>query len=249
MSENKNGLSCGKVVLLSVAVFLLVSCSAGIDREVTVSLFSDLTWEQVTGESMWYKFRYFDGESVHTEYLSAGESEITVTVSPTSLAVFALYPLGDLSPFGGFWEGGERNVYLDAQSGYFAQMLIEAAETMPHAVREVSVEAIREYNPDLGAVRRDTFLTSLYAGTLEEGKLTLSKKFSVPLDGVLPGYWVSLFSHSSSFTLSGTGDGKTVSLLPGIWYYLNTERKMILEIVISDEGEYWVKHKAQPKWS
>ena len=60
MSKDKYGSSCGKFVLLSVAVFLLVSCSAGIDREVTVALFSDLTWEQVTGESMWYKFRYFD---------------------------------------------------------------------------------------------------------------------------------------------------------------------------------------------
>ena len=198
---------------------------------------------------MWYKLRYFDGEAVHTEYLEAGESEYTVTVSPSSLSVFALYPLGNLSPFGGFWEGGERKIYLDAQNGYFAQMLIDAAETMPEAVKEVSVASIRRYNPDLGAVRRDTFLSSLFSGTLKEGKLPLSRKFAVPLDGVLSGYWVSLFSHSSSFSLSGTGDGKTISLLPGIWYYLNKERKMILEIVISDEGEYWVKHKAQPKWS
>ncbi len=237
-------------ILILTIVTLLTSCSAELKKEITVALYSDLTWEQVTGKEMWFKVRYFDGESVKTEYIFQGDRSITLEVSGMSLAVFAFYPLGNLSPLGGFWEPGESSkVYVQAPWGYFAAMLTDAAETMPECVRELSVRAIRDDNPDLGAIKREDFLSFLYRGSLKKNEITLSKKYSVPLDGVLNGYWVSLFSHSSSFTINTTGDGMTLSLLPGIWYYLNTERELMLEIVISDEGEYWVKHKALPKWS
>ncbi len=238
-------------IFFIIPVFLLlVSCTADIRKDITVSLFEDLTWEQVTGKPMWYKIRYFDGESVNTRYLGNDEKKSTFSVIPSSLSVFALYPLGTLSPFGGFWEEGEgTTVYLDSATGYFASMLLDAAETMPQAVSEVSVRAIMKKNPDLGALNRTEFLSRLFQGTLSSGKLSLSRKYSVPLDSVLSGYWVSLFSHQSSFTLRGKGDGRTLSLLPGIWYYLNTERDMILEIVITDDGEYRIRHKAAGKWS
>ncbi len=234
----------------SVIFLLFVSCSGEIKTSVTVSLYEELTWEQVTGESMWYKLRYFDGESVHTEYLGYDEKSISVKVSPSSLSVFALYPLGTLSPFGGFFDGGdEENVYLLSEWGYFAAMLIDAAETFPEGVARLNIGAVKRDNTDLGAINREVFLSSLFEGSLSKKTITLSKKFNVPLEGVLSGYWVSLFSHSTSFTLSSTGDKETLSLLPGVWYYLNCDRSMILEIVLTDDGEYRVKHKAKPKWS
>lgn len=237
-------------VLITAVLLFFSSCSFEMKTKVTVALYDDLTWEQVTGKSMWFKVRYFDGESVKTEYLSEGERSLTLEVRGATLAVFAFYPLGELSPLGGFWEGGDgRKVYVQSPWGYFAAMLIDAAETMPESVRELSVRALKFDNPDLGAINRGDFLSSLYSGTLSSSSITLSKKYSVPLDGVLNGYWESLFAHTSSFSIKRTGDGMTLSLLPGIWYYLNPERKMMLEIVISDKGEYWVKHKAMPKWS
>ncbi len=231
-------------------IVLLVSCSFEIKRTVTVSLYDELTWEQVTGESMWYKLRYFDGESVHTEYLGYDEKSVSVEVSPSSLSVFAIYPLGTLSPFGGFSDGGaEGVVYLLSEWGYFASMLIDAAESFPQGVAELNIKAVKRDNPDLGAINREAFLASLFEGSLAKSTIKLSRKFNVPLEGVLSGYWVSLFSHSYSFTLNSTGDGETLSLLPGVWYYLNEDRKMMLEIVLTDDGEYRVKHKAKPKWS
>lgn len=241
-----------RISVLAFCCFFLffVSCSAEIKTSVTVSLYEDLTWEQVTGEEMWYKLRYFDGKSVHTKYLGYGEKSISVDVSSSSLSVFALYPLGTLSPFGGFSDGGrQKNVYLLSESGYFAAMLIDTAESFPEGVAELNITALRNENPDLGAINREVFISRLIERNLTKKTLKLSRKFSVPLEGVLSGYWVSLFSHSYSFTLSSTGKAEKVSLLPGIWYYLNTDRKMMLEIVLTDSGEYRVKHKAMPKWS
>lgn len=239
-----------RIFCVLFAVLLLVSCSAEIKRSVTVSLYDELTWEQVTGESMWYKLRYFDGVSVHTEYLGAGDKSMSVEVSPSALSVFAIYPLGTLSPFGGFSDGGEEEkVYLLSEWGYFASMLIDAAETFPTGVAELNIKALKRDNPDLGAINREAFVSSLFEHGLTKKTIKLSQKFNVPLDGVLSGYWVSLFSHSYSFTLESTGDGETISLLPGVWYYLNEDRKMMLEIVLTDDGEYRIKHKAKPKWS
>ncbi len=238
-----------KIIFILFCALLLISCSYEVKRNVRVSLYSYLSWEEETGDEMWFSVRYFDGNEVETAYLSAGERAITLSVSPSSLSVFVFYPLGSLAPLGGFWEpGNEMTIYVEPQYGYFAQMLVDAAETMREAVRELSINAIKKDNPDLGALKREDFLLSLYSGTLSKKAAKLSKRFAVPLEGVLSGYWISLFSHSYSFTLNRGGDERELYLLPGIWYYLNKERSLILEIVITDDGEYWVKHKSKPKW-
>lgn len=236
-------------LLLLVTLLLLSSCSLERKIKISVSLYSELTWEEVTGEPMWYLVKYFDGESVKTKYLGKDEKKFSLLVSPTSLSVFALYPLGNLSPFGGFYErGNEKKVYLLPEYGYFASMLIDAALVMPHSINELSVSSIKKDYPDLGIINRESFLSSLYQGQLEERKIKLSKLYKVPLDGVLKGYWISLFSHNYSFVLASGNEDLTLSLFPGVWYYLCVERKMILEVVITDSGEYWTKLKAMPKW-
>ena len=238
-----------KILIILTTLLLLTSCTLEIKKEITVSLFGSLTWEEETGDEMWFTVKYFNGESVQTEYLPSSERSLKVTVSPSSLAVFVFYPLGTLAPFGGFWEDGDgAKVYVESEWGYFASMLVDAAETMPQAVSELSVRALRKNNPDLGALERESFLLSLYSGTLSEKTIVLSKKFHVPLEGVLSGYWISLFSHTYSFTLQSAGSDESVFLLPGVWYYLNKERDLILEIVISESGEYWVKHKSRIRW-
>lgn len=238
-----------KILIILTTLLLLTSCTLEIKKEITVSLFGDLTWEEETGDEMWFTVKYFNGESVQTEYLPASQRELKVTVFPSSLSVFVFYPLGTLSPFGGFWEeGDEKKVYVASEWGYFASMLVDAAETMPWAVGELSVRALKKNNPDLGALERNAFLLSLYSGTLSDKTIVLSKKFHVPLEGVLSGYWISLFSHSYSFTLFSAGGEESLFLLPGVWYYLNKERDLILEIVITEKGEYWVKHKSRVRW-
>lgn len=238
-----------KILIILVIAALLSSCSLEIKKEITVALFSSLSWEEEMGKEMWFTVKYFDGKSVVTEYLPFPRRELTLSVFPSSLAVFVFYPLGTLSPLGGFWEEGDvKRVYVESQFGYFASMLVEAAEVMPEAVRELSVRALRKKNHDLGALERESFLSSLFKGTLNTSSPALSKKFHVPLEGVLSGNWVSLSSHSSSFTLISSGDKETLFLLPGIWYYLNKDRDLILEIVLSDNGEYYVKHKSRMRW-
>ncbi len=238
-----------KILIILTTLLLLTSCTLEIKKDITVSLFGSLTWEEETGDEMWFTVKYFNGESVQTEYLPPSERSLSVTVSPSSLAVFVFYPLGTLAPFGGFWEDGDgTKVYVESEWGYFASMLVDAAETMPQAVSELSVRALRKNNPDLGALERESFLLSLYSATLSEKTIVLSKKFHVPLEGVLSGYWISLFSHTYSFTLQSAGSDESVFLLPGVWYYLNKERDLILEIVISESGEYWVKHKSRIRW-
>lgn len=200
---------------------------------------------------MWYMVKYFDGESVKTRYLGYDEKSFRISISPSSLIVFALYPLSNLSPFGGFWESGDKKeVYLLPEYGYFASMIIDAALTMPEAVRDLSVRAIREDYPDLGLINRDSFLSYLYQGKLTKENIKLSKRYTIPLKGVLRGYWISLFSHQDSFNLTQSNeDNLTLSLFPGIWYYLSKERELMLQIIVSESGEYWLRTKQKPKWT
>ncbi|MBQ0071820.1 MAG: hypothetical protein KBS81_08225 [Spirochaetales bacterium] len=150
---------------------------------------------------------------------------------------------------GGFHDGGDGdNVYLYPEYGAFASMLLDAAETRPKTVKEVNMKRILEVYPDLVAVDKEKALVSLYDGSWDEKAFALSKRYPIPLDGVLTGRWVGLLSPQDSFVKKSASQNAVLSLFPGVWYYLNTSRGLMLTIIVTDKGEYWVKLSEKPKW-
>ena len=151
-----------KILFYLTLVFLLSSCTFSPPVTLTVSPYSDTPWEEVSGKEMWYKVKWFDGDRVETVYMDLGVWSIEVKADRDSLLVFAFYPLGDMEPLGGFWEPGDDNkVWLSPEDGYFADMLIRAAETYPSPVSNISIKRLKERIPDPCAINRVSFLSSL----------------------------------------------------------------------------------------
>ena len=238
-----------KILFYLTLVFLLSSCTFSPPVTLTVSPYSDTPWEEVSGKEMWYKVKWFDGDRVETVYMDLGVWSIEVKADRDSLLVFAFYPLGDMEPLGGFWELGDDNkVWLSPEDGYFADMLIRAAETYPSPVSNISIKRLKERIPDPCAINRVSFLSSLLEGNIDNKEIELYKKYRMPLDGVPKGKWVSLYSHSLSRYVSDVFDPGTVSLFPGVYHYINFDRDLMLTVTLDENGKYYTRVSSPPLW-
>ena len=238
-----------KISFYLTFVVLLSSCTFSPPITLTVSPYFDTPWEEVSGKEMWYKVKWFDGDRVETVYMDRGVWSIKVKADRDSVMVFAFYPLGDMEPLGGFWEPGDNNkVWLSPEDGFFADMLIRASETYPSPVSKTSIKRIKERIPDLGAINRVSFLTSLLEGKINDNEIELYKKYRVPLDGVPKGKWVSLYSHSQSISVSDVFDPGTVSLFPGVYHYINFNRDLMLTVTLDEKGSYHTRVSSPPLW-
>ena len=238
-----------KILFYLTLVFLLSSCTFSPPVTLTVSPYFDTPWEEVSGKEMWYKVKWFDGDRVETVYMDLGVWSIEVKADRDSLLVFAFYPLGDMEPLGGFWEPGDNNkVWLSPEDGYFADMLIRAAETYPSPVSNISIKRLKERIPDPCAINRVSFLSSLLEGNIDNKEIELYKKYRVPLDGVPKGKLVSLYSHSQSIYVSDVFDPGTVSLFPGVYHYINFDRDLMLTVTLDENGKYYTRVSSPPLW-
>ena len=238
-----------KISIYLTLVVLLSSCTFSPPITLTVSPYFDTPWEEVSGKEMWYKVKWFDGDRVETVYMDRGVWSIKVKADRDSVMVFAFYPLGDMEPLGGFWEPGDNNkVWLSPEDGFFADMLIRASETYPSPVSKTSIKRIKERIPDLGAINRVSFLSSLLEGKINDNEIELYKKYRVPLDGVPKGKWVSLYSHSQSISVSDVFDSGTVSLFPGVYHYINFNRDLMLTVTLDEKGSYHTRVSSPPLW-
>lgn len=236
------------LLALLFSLLLLASCSLSIPMEVSVSLYSDTPWEEETGKEMWYRLSWFDGKECHTEYLESGVWRVRRKVRPGALSVFVFYPLGSLEPFGGFWEGDGREVFLTPEDGFFADTLISLAKDYPEAVATLSVKNLREKVHDLGSVDRVEIVKAIAEGKLGESEIKQYRRYSVPLEGVMKGVWVSLYSRSSSIVVTDIVDPGSVSLFPGIYRYLCLRRNLMLKVVVEEDGKYFLSVSSPPKW-
>lgn len=228
---------------------LLFSCSFEPKTMVTVTLSQDCPWEQVTGRMMWYLLKYFDGNKVHTIYLEEGDRSITVEVSQGSPAFFVLVPLGTLSPYGGYWNPGDYSTILCyPEYGSFLSMVLDAAEARPLCAKTLNLKALLHKYPDLPSLDRKIFLEGLYDGTLDNLETPYSRLYQVPLEGILKGRWISSLSLSESFSIDSISKDNAIRLFPGVWYYFNVERGLMLTVVITEEGEYSTRLSTPPKW-
>ena len=238
-----------KISFYLTLVVLLSSCTFSPPITLTVSPYFDTPWEEVSGKEMWYKVKWFDGDRVETVYMDRGVWSIKVKADRDSVMVFAFYPLGDMEPLGGFWEPGDNNkVWLSPEDGFFADMLISASETYPSPVSKTNIKRIKERIPDLGAINRVSFLSSLLEGKINDNEIELYKKYRVPLDGVPKGKWVSLYSHSQSISVSDVFDPGTVSLFPGVYHYINFNRDLMLTVTLDEKGSYHTRVSSPPLW-
>lgn len=224
-------------ILLLLIILLFPSCSVELWQDVTVTVPEIHPFESVSGNSLWYELRYFNGESIIEETLEPGTREFSIRVKSGGLRPIVLVPLGKLSPIGGFYEPGDRKVSLYSDRGNLASILVDASGYRPDVVSRFSYRWLCLDGKDSSTLDQRLFLEHLFAGTLSYSNLKNSPLFSPLIEGIPSGYWISDSDRVSSFTIADTGDSYAFRLFAGVYNFWNQKREMLLTLIITEEGE------------
>lgn len=235
-----------KILFFVLVCLSLSSCVISPKKRIRVEIYEENPWEEVTGEYMYYDGRYFDGDKVKNIYLSENERSFYIEANPSSLILVSLVPLGLYSPIVGFLEGEGDIIYLYSDDEKFISMLLDVAEVYPEAVRDLSLKKLKESFLDLNAIDRESFISLLYSGKVEKDNVKLSLLYTIPLDGVPSGLYLSITNKAFSIEKDSSLD--SIKLFPGVWYYYNDERKRVLEIVVDEKGGGRIRIKEIQKW-
>ena len=218
-----------------IIISLLVSCSAELTHEVTVSLNEEHYWEYHTGRPMWYTLKYFDGEKVRQKTLFAGTMKAEITVITGKSAVFAAYPLGTLHPAGGgFMSGDEENIRLHFTDGRLSELLLEAADMNPTLMGNLNPK--RLFSETGMFFDSEALLVDLLNGEYKgEGKYRI-KTYKVTLSDIPKGKYIPESESYPFFEIKDEELSVTVSLHPGQYRFMNTSMAIFLLVTVSADG-------------
>ena len=224
--------------LFFAVLILLSSCSLETPVSLTLTIAEQHPFEELYGMYLWYELSYFDGEEIIVKHIPSGIRDINVSVKAGGLRVFTLRPLGELSPIGGFFEPGQgRVVYMKGENGAFADILLSASSYRPDAVSRLSMEKVREAEPDIARIDEVAFLTSLFDGSLTATTIKRQEKSLVGFDSIPEGEWTSERYEVPSFEVEMSGDEVIFNIYPGVYRYISKSRELLLTVILTEEGE------------
>ena len=223
-----------RIIILSV--LLLSSCVLEPWIEIELVIPEPHPFEDAFSESMWFTLSYFDGEKIIDRHIPKGIRRIDVKVRAGGLAVFSFRPAGELGAIGGFYEPGDDNhVEVLPEYGPFAELLLSAASYRADPVSRLSVKAVLAAVPDIQAINETAFLLDIFNGTLGYG-ITLNSRFHITYDSVPEGRWISERFDVMSFEVPYSGDTVSWMLYPGVYRFAEAERRLLLTVIIDEEG-------------
>lgn len=229
-------------------ICILSSCSFQYGYDVTLSVPEKHPFEKEEYRDFWYTLTVFDGERIYEMHVPSGTRKVKVRVKSGGLSVFALKPLGELGSLGGFYEPGMHGeVHMLPEYGSFADMLISAASYRPEAVRRLSMEAVMKNADNLQRVDESAFLEDVFNGTLGHG-IKLTEKIAYSSDSIPSGVWVSERYDVPSFEVNFSSDIVHFLLYPGIYRFAEISKRILLSLIITEEGEVSMMLSELPLW-
>ena len=225
-------------LFIALIISLLPSCSLDIPIPVTLVIGEEHPFEELFSRDLWYTLSYFDGREERTLHIEQGTREIVIRVYSGGLRAFAMKPMGELGPIGGFFEpGDDGTVYLKGASGDLADLMVSALAYRKEAVERLSMGQVLEAEDDLRAIDEASFLSRIYDGTLTSSTIPHKEMRLIGFDSIPEGVWVSERYDTPSFEVEMSGDETVFDIYPGAYRYICKERGLLLTVVLTEDGE------------
>lgn len=225
-------------LFIALIISLLASCSLDIPIPVTLVIGEEHPFEELFSRDLWYTLSYFDGREERTLHIEQGTREIAIRVYSGGLRAFAMKPMGELGPIGGFFEpGDDGTVYLKGASGDLADLMVSALAYRKEAVERLSMGQVLEAEDDLRAIDEASFLSRIYDGTLTSSSIPHKERMLVGFDSIPEGQWISERYDTPSFSVEMSGDETVFDIYPGAYRYICKERGLLLTVVLTEDGE------------
>ena len=223
------------------SLILLSSCHFEMWVDVEVAFSEPHPYIEASGKELWYELRYFNGREVVEKTLPIGTKRFTIRVLSGGTRPISVIPLGYLSPYGGFYEPGDKKVLLCSKEGAIADLLVDSSTYCPDAVSMLSIGWLRGEFFDLSVIKESSLLETLYDGTVSNNSLEINKIYHIDVDMLPSGYWISDRLEIPSFYLAKSGDVASLSLFPGYYCFWNQRRALLFSAIITEDGRYYTQ--------
>ncbi|MFA6846594.1 MAG: hypothetical protein WCR02_12790 [Sphaerochaetaceae bacterium] len=241
--------------LLSLLLFLFVSCSYNPLRERPVSL---VIKEKHPWETEWNT--YLPNLLVITEgsdeltkiHLEGGQRKITVNLPYGKTIYVACYPLGQFAPYGSaITPTGTNMVNLTQKEGNLVRTLIDIRQGHEGALSVVDyprlLSSIESSDIDLYDLDKIKLSTDILNGEIGNDSFVKLGRLKVTVSALPSGRWVAESLNDESFWYSG--EAVSVTLSGGLHCYLCKEQSLLLKIFVDiANGQSYQSVHQGPLW-
>lgn len=225
--------------ILVIFLSLFISCSDSLVVQLEIK--DSHPWEKESARAFWYSVVYQENNTLKTTTIPIGERTILVRAPSKGAVVFVAYPLGEGLPLGAALEATSSNkkVLLEANGGQLAEVLLYTAKKWPLCTRSINWSNIKReiLNVDCKglAVDWNRFAKDLVNGKLTESSFTKGATRDLVLEDIPSGRWVCEIDEIGFFTIYKNEEVFLKDLPEGEIRFLNLEKKMALNIFISED--------------
>lgn len=224
--------------VLFLYVFFLCSCSGGLLwREVEVQIPSH-PWEDATGSLLWMELRVVYPDYEERTFVRTNQRTLRIKVPLGKAVVVLVYPLGNLSPFGGWISPatGDLAITLSQREGVLLDAVTRLeARNYSDLNFPLILETIAGKCDDYREIETIQLLQDIANGELSEKSIVLQEKFTCTDLSIPSGIWYGEMSLDGRLFSSSSQD-PVVSMYPGVLRYYNYHRQLQLVLHMDDQG-------------
>ena len=237
-----------KIILLSLSILFLSSCSFLTEDDVVLNLPPSIPIENMSRESVYYNLFFFFFSEVKSLFIPEHVRKVRLKVKKGMLSLFLSYPADGFTPIAAYREPGrEEEIVFGYSTSSLIEFLIEVANENPYIVSNLSLSSLfSSYSGD--EISKRKFLSLLEKGKLTESSDINGSLFPVKLENLITGRWLSDRDDMEDIIVNGNSEGVTLNLYEGIYVYIHESLKQMVTIVVSEDGESLSKVQQFSAW-
>ena len=226
-----------KVLLIILIMCLFISCSVDLNRKICITIdIPNHPWE-IAGNKLWYTLKWTDGNTIYTRYLDKTTRNIKLYSANNRTVLIALYPMGTLNPFGGYYSPNNESthVLLSQQDGVLIASFLRLE---PYCRTILNVQAIKNEIDQLGIDYRlidySTLLTDLSKQAVKKSSFKILERQTIENLVIPSGLYISENKKEATFYIWKNQKDKLL-VTPGWHRYYNFEKDIELKIFCDAE--------------
>ncbi len=226
-----------RVLFIFLSLFLFTTCSC--DRSVTLVLSEEHEWAKVSGRPLWHTISFTQGDSLGAVYLPVGERRVRLIIPTGATVIFTARPLGTLRALGGALQGDEEGgeVILSSEEGVLCTYLQKVNRDWSGVIESLGYHTIARNVRIAGNVHYPSLIQSIITGRYEEEKIAEADLFFHTIDSIPSGRYYEDGYEGRQFYKGEYQAAVLPSLSCGVHSFINHERLLILNLIISDRSD------------
>lgn len=221
-----------RIYLLLITLLVLTSCS--INSEVEIVLKQRCRYSSATSQKIWYTLVYTSGDKAIKKHITGDSFKLVLPQNKTTY--IALYPLGNSYPLTGVRSKREKIVYLSYDYTQVIQPIIDLVSDFPKQVSSSNFDKIKKLydKSNVKSLEKRKFVYDFLYNRLNENSFINTDPWWIDVGLLSEGTYICDHPDIENIVVTNTSVSNTVLLSPGVYRYINEDKKLKLEVFVND---------------